>query len=93
MSDPERIGIGVVVALDDAEIRQEQEGRSAGTRGRIEPRCLVELGKGSARHPREMMNEISNLKNHLRPDETLFVVDSMTGQDAVNTAKESQRPP
>ena len=36
----------------------------------------------------EMMNEISNLKEALHPDETLFVVDSMTGQDAVNTAKE-----
>jgi len=36
----------------------------------------------------EMMNEISNLKESLNPDETLFVVDSMTGQDAVNTAKE-----
>lgn len=36
----------------------------------------------------EMMAEISNLKNHVKPDETLFVVDSMTGQDAVNTAKE-----
>lgn len=36
----------------------------------------------------EMMNEISNLKQALNPDETLFVVDSMTGQDAVNTAKE-----
>ncbi|HEY9551849.1 MAG TPA: signal recognition particle protein [Prevotella sp.] len=36
----------------------------------------------------EMMTEISNLKNALHPDETLFVVDSMTGQDAVNTAKE-----
>ncbi|HRN16696.1 MAG TPA: signal recognition particle protein [Xylanibacter oryzae] len=36
----------------------------------------------------EMMNEISNLKDSLNPDETLFVVDSMTGQDAVNTAKE-----
>ena len=36
----------------------------------------------------EMMTEISNLKNSLHPDETLFVVDSMTGQDAVNTAKE-----
>lgn len=35
----------------------------------------------------EMMNEISNLKNTLQPQETLFVVDSMTGQDAVNTAK------
>ena len=36
----------------------------------------------------EMMTEISNLKNAIHPDETLFVVDSMTGQDAVNTAKE-----
>ena len=35
----------------------------------------------------EMMNEISSLKEALQPDETLFVVDSMTGQDAVNTAK------
>lgn len=36
----------------------------------------------------EMMNEIESLKNHVNPDEVLFVVDSMTGQDAVNTAKE-----
>ncbi len=36
----------------------------------------------------EMMNEISRLKNAIKPDNTLFVVDSMTGQDAVNTAKE-----
>jgi len=36
----------------------------------------------------QMMNEISNLKEQINPDETLFVVDSMTGQDAVNTAKE-----
>ena len=36
----------------------------------------------------EMMNEIATLKEAVKPDETLFVVDSMTGQDAVNTAKE-----
>ena len=36
----------------------------------------------------EMMNEIETLKNAINPNETLFVVDSMTGQDAVNTAKE-----
>ena len=35
----------------------------------------------------EMMDEIAALKNELQPQETLFVVDSMTGQDAVNTAK------
>lgn len=35
----------------------------------------------------EMMNEISAIKEAITPTETLFVVDSMTGQDAVNTAK------
>jgi signal recognition particle subunit SRP54 len=35
----------------------------------------------------EMMNEISAIKAAVNPQETLFVVDSMTGQDAVNTAK------
>ena len=35
----------------------------------------------------QMMNEIAALKQALNPQETLFVVDSMTGQDAVNTAK------
>ena len=35
----------------------------------------------------DMMNEIESLKRSVNPDETLFVVDSMTGQDAVNTAK------
>ena len=36
----------------------------------------------------EMMNEITAIKEGIHPDEILFVVDSMTGQDAVNTAKE-----
>ncbi len=35
----------------------------------------------------QMMQEIASLKQSLQPSETLFVVDSMTGQDAVNTAK------
>jgi signal recognition particle subunit SRP54 len=35
----------------------------------------------------EMMAEIANVKDAISPNETLFVVDSMTGQDAVNTAK------
>ncbi|MEA1874720.1 MAG: signal recognition particle protein [Bacteroidota bacterium] len=36
----------------------------------------------------DMMNEIAAIKSAVNPSETLFVVDSMTGQDAVNTAKE-----
>ncbi|MFN0031889.1 MAG: signal recognition particle protein [Flavobacteriales bacterium] len=35
----------------------------------------------------EMMKEIENVKKAIQPSETLFVVDSMTGQDAVNTAR------
>ena len=34
-----------------------------------------------------MMDEVENIKNAIKPTETLFVVDSMTGQDAVNTAE------
>ena len=36
----------------------------------------------------QMMNEIAAIKNAITPDATLFVVDAMTGQDAVNTARE-----
>ena len=36
----------------------------------------------------EMMREIAAIKDAIKPQETLFVVDAMTGQDAVNTAKE-----
>ena len=36
----------------------------------------------------KMMQEIADIKSAVNPDETLFVVDAMTGQDAVNTAKE-----
>ena len=36
---------------------------------------------------KSMMTEITNIKSNIKPDEILFVVDSMTGQDAVNTAK------
>ncbi len=36
----------------------------------------------------KMMTEIAAIKNTIKPNETLFVVDAMTGQDAVNTAKE-----
>ena len=36
----------------------------------------------------QMMNEIAAIKEAIQPNETLFVVDAMTGQDAVNTARE-----
>jgi signal recognition particle subunit SRP54 len=36
---------------------------------------------------KEMMDEIARVHKAIQPQETLFVVDAMTGQDAVNTAK------
>jgi signal recognition particle subunit SRP54 len=36
---------------------------------------------------KEMMDEIARVHKAIEPQETLFVVDAMTGQDAVNTAK------
>ncbi|MDX1618080.1 MAG: signal recognition particle protein [Balneolaceae bacterium] len=36
----------------------------------------------------QMMDEVAEIKQAVEPDETLFIVDAMTGQDAVNTAKE-----
>lgn len=50
-------------------------------------RVLIVDTAGRLAVDEEMMNEISRLKESLQPSETLFVVDSMTGQDAVNTAK------
>lgn len=50
-------------------------------------RVLIVDTAGRLAVDEEMMNEIAALKEALRPSETLFVVDSMTGQDAVNTAR------
>lgn len=50
-------------------------------------RVLIVDTAGRLAVDEEMMNEIARLKDALRPSETLFVVDSMTGQDAVNTAR------
>ena len=50
-------------------------------------RVLIVDTAGRLAVDEEMMNEIARLKEALRPSETLFVVDSMTGQDAVTTAR------
>jgi signal recognition particle subunit SRP54 len=50
-------------------------------------RVLIVDTAGRLAVDEDMMNEIARLKEALRPSETLFVVDSMTGQDAVNTAR------
>lgn len=49
--------------------------------------CVIIDTAGRLAVDEEMMKEIAAVKNKTKPDEILFVVDSMTGQDAVNTAK------
>jgi len=49
--------------------------------------CVIIDTAGRLAIDENMMNEIAALKQTAKPNETLFVVDSMTGQDAVNTAK------
>ncbi|MES2622762.1 MAG: signal recognition particle protein, partial [Bacteroidota bacterium] len=49
--------------------------------------CVIIDTAGRLAVDEEMMKEIAAIKSKTKPDEVLFVVDSMTGQDAVNTAK------
>jgi signal recognition particle subunit SRP54 len=58
--------------------------REASAKGK---KILIVDTAGRLAIDQEMMKEITTLKKALKPSETLFVVDSMTGQDAVNTAK------
>ncbi len=49
--------------------------------------CVIIDTAGRLAVDQQMMTEISNIKTEVQPQETLFVVDAMTGQDAVNTAR------
>ncbi|MBR1631270.1 MAG: signal recognition particle protein [Paludibacteraceae bacterium] len=50
--------------------------------------CVIVDTAGRLAVDEQMMQEIAAIKQAIQPHETLFVVDAMTGQDAVNTAKE-----
>jgi signal recognition particle subunit SRP54 len=78
-------------AIDQLKVLGEQIGVEVYT----EPdnKNPLEIAKNAVKYAKSngmksvMMDEISSLKKELEPAETLFVVDAMTGQDAVNTAK------
>jgi len=71
--------------VEDA-VRVAQE---AVTEARNTARDIVIIDTAGRMHIDEaMMQEVEDIKTTVEPTETLFVVDSMTGQDAVNTAKE-----
>jgi signal recognition particle subunit SRP54 len=63
--------------------------REARTHARKKARDIVIVDTAGRMHiDEEMMQEVTDIKETVDPQETLFVVDAMTGQDAVNTAKQ-----
>ena len=81
--------VGVDVYTEDGNMNVVEIAQHAIRKAKTEDNNVVIVDTaGRLAVDEEMMNEISNLKQAISPDETLFVVDSMTGQDAVNTAKE-----
>ena len=83
----EQVGVPVYSEIDNKDVVAIANNAIKEAKAKSNDVVIVDTA-GRLAVDEEMMNEISNLKNAINPDETLFVVDSMTGQDAVNTAKE-----
>lgn len=75
-----------VFADRSTDVAQSVLNAIASARKNVRDTVIVDTA-GRMHVDREMMDEVSMLKNKARPHEILFVVDAMTGQDAVNTAK------
>ena len=81
--------IGVPVYTEEGNTNPVEIAANAIRKAKEEEYSLVIIDTaGRLAIDEQMMQEISNIKQATNPDETLFVVDSMTGQDAVNTARE-----
>ncbi len=81
--------IGVSVYTEEGNMDPVKIAKSAVKEARMKGNDIVIVDTaGRLAIDEQMMNEIAAIKKALDPDEILFVVDSMTGQDAVNTAKE-----
>ncbi len=81
--------IGVPVYTEEGNMDPVKIAKSAVQEARMKGNDIVIVDTaGRLAIDEQMMNEIAAIKKALDPDEILFVVDSMTGQDAVNTAKE-----
>lgn len=86
-----QVGVPVYSVEEDGKVVQDavRVAREAVTAARRSARDVLIIDTAGRLHIDErMMEEVSNVKEAVQPDEILFVVDSMTGQDAVNTAKE-----
>lgn len=82
----EQVGVEVYAEPDNKNAIQIAQNALAHARKTGKKTVIVDTA-GRLAVDEQMMQEIENLKKALKPAETLFVVDAMTGQDAVNTAK------
>jgi signal recognition particle subunit SRP54 len=81
--------IDVPVYVEDGNLNPVQIAKNAVREAKLKGHDVVIIDTaGRLAVDEEMMKEISSIKDAVNPHEILFVVDSMTGQDAVNTAKE-----
>ena len=82
--------VGVEVYTEEGNKNPVQIAENAIAKARRDGKNVVIIDTaGRLAVDEEMMNEIAKIKETVKPQETLFVVDAMTGQDAVNTAKAS----
>ena len=83
----EQIGVPVYSELDSKDPVQIALNAIQQAKAKGQDLVIVDTS-GRLAIDEQMMNEIAAIKEAIRPDATLFVVDAMTGQDAVNTARE-----
>ena len=82
----EQVGAGIYKDLDEKDPVKIAQAGIAYAKANKYDLVLVDTA-GRLAVDEVLMKEISDIHKAIKPDETLFVVDSMTGQDAVNTAK------
>ncbi len=83
----EQIGVPVYMELDNQDPVQIARNAIIEAKSKGFDTVIVDTA-GRLAIDEKLMQEIAAIKEAINPDETLFVVDAMTGQDAVNTAKE-----
>ncbi|HSU28220.1 MAG TPA: signal recognition particle protein [Chitinophagaceae bacterium] len=82
----EQIGVDVHVELENKDAVDIARNAVREARSKNKNVLIIDTA-GRLAIDEEMMNEVANIRDAVKPNEILFVVDSMTGQDAVNTAK------
>ena len=82
----EQIGVDVHIELENKDAVSIAQNAIKEARSKNKNVVIIDTA-GRLAIDEVMMNEVANIKNAVKPNEILFVVDSMTGQDAVNTAK------